>query len=86
MFTPSLQSLVAQAHIEELHRAAQTQERAGAFAAAGHEVDCATATHLSAGVKRAISRMLGVRRGASAAIHGLELVTDSSAATPGPRP
>ena len=85
MFSPSLQSLIAQAQIEELHRVAQTQERAGAFAAAGHEVDCAKATHLSA-AKCAISRMLGVRRGASAAIHGLELVTDSSAATPGPRP
>jgi hypothetical protein len=85
MFTPSLQSLVAQAHIEELHRVAQTHNRDRTFAAPSHGVDRPKATHLSAAAKRAISRTLRDRRGAPAASHGLELVGGSSAATPGPR-
>jgi hypothetical protein len=89
MFSPSLQTLVAQAHVEELHRVAQRYNRGRAFAVPTHEVDRPKATLLSAGVKRVINRMLGGGRGATAAsavIHGLELVGDSSAATPGPRP
>jgi hypothetical protein len=85
MFSPSLQSLVVQAHIEELHRVAQTHNRGRTSASPSPGVDRAKATHLSAGVKRAINRMLG-GSGAQPAIRGLELVAGSSAATPSPRP
>jgi hypothetical protein len=89
MFNPSLQSLVAQAHVDELHRVAQTHNLHGAFAAPTHQVDRRKATQLNAGVKRVIGRILGGARGAteaSAAIHRLELLGDSSATTTGPRP
>jgi hypothetical protein len=85
MFSPTLQSLVTQAHIEELHRVAQTHNLHRTFAVLTHEVDRPNAKRLSAGVTRAIERMLGGRRGPSAAIHGLELVGRPFAA-PGPRP
>jgi hypothetical protein len=85
MFSPSLQSLVVQAHIEELHKVAQAYNRDRAFAAWSHEVDRPRAAHLSAAAKRALSRVLGGTRGASVANHGLELVGGSSATTPRPR-
>jgi hypothetical protein len=83
MFNPSLQSLLVQAHVEELHRIAPTQNRNRAFATLTHDVDRPTAKHRSAAVKRAINRILPRGRGATAAcaaIHGLELAGERSAA------
>ena len=59
MFSPSLQRLVVQVQIEELHRVAQTYNYHRAFAAPIQEVSRPNATRLSAGVKRAINRIVG---------------------------
>jgi hypothetical protein len=87
MFSPSLQSLLVQAQIEELHRVAHTYDRD--FAATAHGVDRPKATQLSARIRRAINRIVRGRRTPtepSAAIHGVELVADTAAVTAGPRP
>jgi hypothetical protein len=89
MFSPSLQDLVVQAHVEELHRVAQTYNRGRVSAARIHEVDRPNATHLCASVKRAIYRMLGGGRRANRSVRSYprpRTAVDSSAATPGPRP
>jgi hypothetical protein len=83
MFSPSLQSLVVQAHIDELYRVAQAYNHGRTVASPSPGVNRPKATRLSVAVNRAISRMLEGRRRASAAIHGL---SGSSAATPRPRP
>ena len=81
MYAPALSSQLVEAHLQELHRAAQAYNR-------GRDVNRPSAAQLSTRIKRAINRVLAPGPAANdeaAPSHGFELVGHSSAATLGPR-
>ena len=78
MFNPSVRSLLAQTHVEELQRAAHAFHR-------GRNVNRPPAAPLSGLLKRAIHRAFPAGSDEAASLHGFELAGDSSAATLRPR-
>jgi hypothetical protein len=81
VFNPSFQSLMIQARVEDLHRAAHTYDR-------GRDVNRLPAAQLSTRIQRSINRVFA---GGSAlndeaeSLYGCELAGDCSVATVGPR-
>jgi hypothetical protein len=84
MFSTSIQGLLAEAHIEELHRTAQTPGRRSAIASAGTgDTEAVLPATL---IKRVLDRVLdrGLPRGDdAAAIHGVQFVGHSPATSRG---
>jgi hypothetical protein len=81
VFNPSLHSLLVQAHVDELQRAAQGYNH-------GREVNRPSAASLSTGIKRAINRVFAgapAARDELAPLRGFELVAHSSVARLRPR-
>ena len=81
MYSPALISQLVEAHVEELHRVAQTYNR-------GRDVTRPSAAPLSTRIKRAINRVFaasGAPNDEAAPLHGFELIGHSSAATLRPR-
>ena len=81
MFNPSFQSVMIQARVEDLHRAAQSYD-------CGRDVNRLPSAQLSTRIQRAINRLFA---GGSAlndeaeSPHGFELAGDCSVATVEPR-
>jgi hypothetical protein len=81
VYSPALISQLVEAHVEELHRVAQTYNR-------GRDVIGPSAAPLSTRIKRAINRVFAAgpaAHGEAAPLHGFELIGHSSAATLRPR-
>jgi hypothetical protein len=82
VYSPALISQLVEAHVEELHRVAQTYHR-------GRDVIIRpSAAPLSTRIKRAINRVFAASPAANdeaAPLHGFELTGHSSAATLRPR-
>ena len=84
MFSPTIQGLLVQARVEELHRAAQTSNRRSPIAAPGSDDNRPEAVPLTTLIKRALGRVFDGGLASSdepAAIHGVELIGHSSATT-----
>jgi hypothetical protein len=81
VYSPALSSQLVEAHVEELHRVAQTYNR-------GRDVNRPSAAQLSTRIKRALNRVFAAGPAANheaAPSHGFELVGHTSAATLRPR-
>ncbi len=83
MFSPTIQGLLVQARVEELHRAAQTSNRRSPIAAPGSDDNRPQAVPLTTLIKRALGRVFDGLASSEepAAIHGVELLGHSSATT-----